>query len=110
VKQSEWDKISAARKVLQLEEAATLKQIKSAFRRMCKKHHPDLVPQDEQLKEAAGAIQKINEAYEVLLQYCLNYRFPLTPQGSDQPMDAEDWWMERFGQDPLWGKKADSSS
>ncbi len=102
MKRSEWEKVAAAAKLLQLEETATLKQIKSAFRRMCKKHHPDLAAHQDEVESMA--VQEIHEAYEVLLQYCKDFRFPLKPQDSDQSMEAEDWWMDRFGQDPLWGK------
>lgn len=103
MKRSDWEKIAAARELLQLEETASLKQIKVAFRRLSKKHHPDLAVQGE---NGGFSMQEVNEAYDVLLQYCKGYRFPLTPESSGQLMEAEDWWMDRFGQDPVWGKKS----
>ena len=39
----DWEKITQARKVLQLQDTATLSEIKQAYRRMSKKYHPDLV-------------------------------------------------------------------
>lgn len=42
---------------------ATEKEIKSAFRKLARKHHPDLNPND---KEAEAKFKEITEAYEVL--------------------------------------------
>ena len=50
------------------------------------------------------AMHELTEAYQCLLAYCKEYRFPLMP-GEDQPLDGEDWWMDRFGDDPLWSPK-----
>jgi preprotein translocase subunit Sec63 len=96
----EWKKIIAARELLGLGEKATQAEIKKAFRRLSKKHHPDLAQKGEQGGEVT--IQALTEAYQTLLDYCQNYRFPLVP-GEDQPLEGEDWWMDRFGDDPLWG-------
>lgn len=50
-------------KILGLEKNATDAQIKSAYRKLARKHHPDLNPND---KEAHKKFQQINEANEVL--------------------------------------------
>src|SRR5947199_1429823 len=42
---------------------ATDKEIKQAFRRLARKHHPDVNPGD---KSAESKFKEINEAYEVL--------------------------------------------
>jgi curved DNA-binding protein len=42
---------------------ATAKEIKQAFRRLARKHHPDVNPGD---KSAEGRFKELNEAYEVL--------------------------------------------
>lgn len=99
----DWEKIVAARELFGLAEKATLAEIKDAFRRMSKKYHPDLA--DESNTGNNDKMCEITEAYQLLLRYCENYRFPLFMQ--EESLDAEDWWFERFGQDPLWGKKQD---
>ena len=101
----DWEKIVAARDLLGLEEKATLTEIKAAYRRMSKRHHPDLAKANRETGKAAVAMHEITAAYQVLLAYCRNYRFPLVMQ--KETLDAEDWWMDRFGQDPLWGKRDD---
>lgn len=50
-------------KILGIEKNATAKDIKDAYRKLARKHHPDLNPND---KEAKVRFQKINEANEVL--------------------------------------------
>lgn len=50
-------------KVLGIEKAATPKEIKSAYRQLARKYHPDLNPND---KDSKKKFQEINEANEVL--------------------------------------------
>lgn len=50
-------------KVLGLDRKATTADIKKAYRKLARKHHPDLNPND---KEAQRRFQEINEANEVL--------------------------------------------
>jgi DnaJ-class molecular chaperone len=48
---------------LGLKKDASHKEIKSAYRRLARKHHPDVNPGD---KSAEGRFKEINRAYEVL--------------------------------------------
>jgi len=50
-------------KILGVDKTATTKDIKSAYRKLARKYHPDLNPND---KEANRNFQQINEANEVL--------------------------------------------
>lgn len=50
-------------RVLGVEKGATEKEIKSAFRKLARKHHPDVNPGDPR---AEARFKEINEAYEVL--------------------------------------------
>lgn len=50
-------------KVLGLDKSATEKEIKSAYRKLARKHHPDLNPNNT---EAEEKFKQINEAHEVL--------------------------------------------
>ena len=97
----EWQAIGRARELLKLDDRATLGEIKRAYHRMSKKYHPDLSGGTEERSEI---MYRITEAYELLMRYTKEYRFPLTP-GDGEIYDAEDWWMDRFGQDPLWSNK-----
>lgn len=104
----QWQAIEQAREVLGLGERATLTEIKRGYRRLCKLHHPDAAENG-----AAGdseQMYRITAAYELLMRYCSEYRFPLKREQADGQeldiYDPEDWWQARFGQDPLWsGRK-----
>ena len=50
-------------KLLGIEKSATPKEIRNAYRKLARKHHPDLNPND---KDAKKNFQQINEANEVL--------------------------------------------
>jgi hypothetical protein len=103
MKKDKFTKVQEAAQFFGLSEQATLEQIKKAYREKCKLHHPDITGSES--KEAKNDIKmdEIISAYQVLIEYCQNYSFPLEPD-PNQPKDAEDWWMDRFGHDPLWGR------
>src|SRR6478752_3003932 len=50
-------------KILNLDKSASEADIKKAYRKLAREHHPDLNPND---KEAHKRFQQINEAHEVL--------------------------------------------
>ena len=50
-------------KILEIDKTATPKDIKTAYRKLARKYHPDLNPND---KDAKKNFQQINEANEVL--------------------------------------------
>ncbi|MCK5738827.1 J domain-containing protein, partial [bacterium] len=47
--------------------------------------------------------QKLIAAYKVITTYCDKYRYSFTKEEIKKYLLAEDWWFERFGNDPLWG-------
>ena len=98
----EWQAIDEARQLLNLAERATMGEIKRAYRKMCKLHHPDVAGPEA---PADGAvIRELTRGYDLLMRYCEQFRIPLVPAAGDH-IDPEDWWLDRFGQDPLWGKQ-----
>jgi len=50
-------------KILGVGRGATASEIKSAYRKLARKHHPDVNPNN---KEAERRFKEINEAYQVL--------------------------------------------
>ena len=104
MKGKEWQAIEQARALLQLGDRATLAEIKRAYHHQSKLHHPDTVATSG--RASGEQMYRITAAYELLLRYCSEYRFPLKReevQGEELDLyDPEDWWQARFGQDPLW--------
>lgn len=80
---------------------ATFDEIKSAFRRMAKRYHPDLNPDDPE--ESAARFRLINRAYEVLSDPSLRRQYdrewqrfrnaeePPEPPGPAAQVSATDW-------------------
>jgi len=61
-----YSRIDEARKLLGLEENASLNEVKDSYRQLAQKKHPDVDPNDAQLKEEFG---KITQAYKLLANY-----------------------------------------
>ncbi|PIE58185.1 MAG: molecular chaperone DnaJ [Desulfobulbus propionicus] len=103
----EWQAIEEAGKIFQLGERATLGEIKRAYHRLSKQYHPDCNGGSGAEAECNEQMHRLSAAYERLMRYCSEYRFPLTRAKADPAdvHDPEQWWMERFGEDRLWGRK-----
>jgi replication fork clamp-binding protein CrfC len=66
-KQSELEKIARAYAIFGLKDGASITELKSAYRHLVKKWHPDLfVNQPEMLKKAQENMRKVNQAYAIL--------------------------------------------
>ncbi|NTV12667.1 MAG: J domain-containing protein [Desulfobulbaceae bacterium] len=100
---SKWERIRAARELLDLDRRASLEEIKLAYRRKAKAHHPDLIGSGPERVAGGIEMHRLTEAYQTLTGYCFSYQIPLEPEPDNQ-LDDEEWWMQRFGSDPLWGK------
>lgn len=95
-------------KVLGVEKNATQEDIKKAYRKLARKHHPDLNPND---KEAHKIFQQVNEANEVLSdpekrkkydQYGKDW------QHADQFEQARQSRQQRHGRETFSGDFGDS--
>ena len=68
-----FDEIEEARKLLGLGEAATLKEIRSAYRKLANRHHPD--KHGSATEENENMMRKLNRAYKLLMDYCTDYKY-----------------------------------
>jgi len=92
-----WQKLEEARKVMGLPQETTRAEIRARYHKLATRWHPDKAGDAERM-------QRLNEAYQLLMQYCEHYRISLAP--NDRGADAEEWWFLHFGEDPVWsGKK-----
>jgi DnaJ-class molecular chaperone len=98
---SKFDEISEARKTLDLPENATMDSIKSSYRRMLAKWHPDKC--EENKEKCAEITRKIISAYQTIMDYCIHYQYSFSEDTVKRHQSPEEWWFERFGGDPLWG-------
>ena len=66
--------IDEARKVLGLSEAATLGEIKRAYRTLSHRHHPDK-HSSAASEETEETMKRLNWAYKLLMDYCSEYKY-----------------------------------
>ena len=96
-------KISEAARILELPDRASIEEIKKQYRKMVMKWHPDRKPGEgkgQSAKNYDEMIEKINGAYEIIMEYIREYRYPLSEEAI---IDEETYLMKRFGEDPIWG-------
>lgn len=80
-------------KILNVSRGASADEIKKAFRKLARKHHPDVNPGD---KKAEVRFKEINEAYEVLSD----------PDKRNKYDTLGPNWQEQFGPSPGAGRRS----
>lgn len=97
-----YQKIIEAKKLLNLPERASMNEIKSNYRRLITRWHPDKGNDD--IEKCHEMTKKLTAAYKTIMQYCDQYKYSFTEEEVKKYLSDEEWWFERFGTDPLWGK------
>jgi DnaJ-class molecular chaperone len=92
-----FSEIDRARKLLGLGEAATQREIKSAYRRLAHHHHPD---KHGSVGEKSNEIMKeLNRAYKLLMDYCNEYRYSFRREDVSRVYPEEEdieTWRDRW--------------
>ncbi len=97
-----YQKIIKAREILGTPEKASMKDIKTSFRKHIMKWHPDKAGEgDEDMYREKS--QEIIWAYNVLMDYCREYLISFSKESIKRYMPEEEFWKERFGSDHVWG-------
>ena len=92
------EELKTALRVLGLGERATLQEIKTRYRELAKRHHPDRgngVSSEE--------IYRVNEANRVILEYVESYSYCFSEREYLE-QDPEERLRRRFMTDPMWEK------
>jgi len=80
---------------LGVERTASDDEIKKAFRKLARQHHPDLQTGDQQKKVSEEKFKEVNEAYEVLSDQDKRRRY-----AAAGPAKARQYALEKIG--PRW--------
>ena len=97
-----YEELKAARELLGISEESTIEEIKKAYRSLLKKWHPDKKRKD--IDKCNEMVRRIINAYNLLIEYCNNYRISFSKKEVSKYLSDEQWWFERFGEDPIWNK------
>jgi len=94
---ADFKEINEARKVLGLEESATLEEIKDAYKRLTLRYHPDRC-KDDKKKECEEMFKKIAHANDIIMAYCAGYRYSFKEKDTRKnTMDKETYeHLKRF--------------
>ena len=74
--------------ILGIDRSASEEDLKKAFRKLARQHHPDLHSSDSQKKAAEEKFKEINEAYEVLSNGDKRKRYDMFGHAGTQPGGA----------------------
>jgi DnaJ-class molecular chaperone len=91
----DFNKIDGARKTLGLGENATLEEIRSAYRSLVLKYHPDRCAEKDR-EEYAEIFKKITRAYETIMVYCASYKYSFKKQDVEKTTKEEDMDKEHL--------------
>ncbi len=95
-----YERLKAAREILGVAEEATIGEIKSAFRDRIRRWHPDKAGEDDVHVRMSN---EITAAYQTIMSYCRDYKISFSRETVQRYRSEEEFWWERFGNDPMWG-------
>jgi len=71
---ADFKQIDEARKIIGLDEFATMEQITSAYRKLALKYHPDKCKKKDK-KKCEERFKQISHAKDILYSYCAGYKY-----------------------------------
>jgi hypothetical protein len=89
-------KLDHARRVLGLPEVVNFAEIQRAYHEQSLRWHPDQ-HQEQPGEELIERMQEINGAYKILKDYVFRCPISLRQEDLREPLDAAQWWWNRFG-------------
>jgi DnaJ-class molecular chaperone len=91
-----FEEIMKAKTLLGLHDKASLSEIKTRYKNLMHKWHPDKHTDDPEAATAMSA--KINHAYSVILDYCNNYEYRFDEEFlKEKTVSPQEWWQQKFG-------------
>jgi hypothetical protein len=94
--------VREAAEILGVADRASLNEIRRRYRGLMKERHPDVADGNDTSSHRTAV--ELNKAYELLVGYCNNYRFKFRLEDIKAGMEKTpaEYWMERYGDDPIW--------
>ena len=86
-----------SKSLLGLRETSTTREIKNKYKNLMKKWHPDKHKDDAD--KATKMSMQINEAYEVIMDYCNSYEYAFDEESIKKTSySPAEWWNDKFGE------------
>jgi len=97
------ERVREAAEVLGIRDRASLNEIRSRYHERIKEWHPDVSQKDPAASHEMTL--RLKEAYDLRVDYCMNHTFSFRVEdlAEDLEQSPADYWMNRFGDDPIWG-------
>ena len=97
------ERVREAAEVLGIRDRGSFNEIRSRYHERIKEWHPDV----SQKAPAASheRPRRLQAAYDRRGDYCMHptFSFRLEDLAKDLEQSPADYWMDRFGDDPIWG-------
>jgi hypothetical protein len=96
-------RVREAAELLGIRDRASQSEIRVRYSEKLKEWHPDVSQKDP--AESHEMTIRLKEAYDLLVDYCMNrpVSFRLEDLEKDLAQNPADYWMDRVGDDPIWG-------
>jgi curved DNA-binding protein CbpA len=82
-----YEDIDKARKLLGLEQFASLKEIKQAYRKKSFLYHPD--KNSGESSQGEEMMKSLNQSYKLLSEYCSRYKYSFKEEDVDRAFPDE---------------------
>lgn len=92
---ADFEAIDEARRLLGLGEEASMQQIRNAYRRLARQHHPDTGSSSGDVE----VMKKLNRSYKLLTDYCHDYRYSFREEDVARAYPGDEYlrtWRERW--------------
>ena len=100
---ADFKQINEARKLLGLDETASLEEIKNTYHNLALKYHPDRC-KEEKKKDCEDMLKKINHAKDILMAYCAGYKYSFKEKDVKMnTIDKESYQHLKRFYDGWWG-------
>ncbi len=99
------DQIIRAKKLFGISYKSSIKQIRSRYKELLNEWHPDHCSESPEL--CHQKTQEIIEAFKILMTYAEEIPLPMSEEDIGSYMSVDEFWLKRFGRDPVWSPPPD---